>query len=284
MNKLSYLTWINGQQAETISAFDRGLSFGDGLFETMLFHQSATTLLPYHLQRLRRGLRALDIALDFKQLECQLGQYCQALVDLNVTSAVVKVLVTRGAGGRGYGYDRSLKPTVMFSSFPFSKLNQTLYKEGISLSVSYNSTLPNQYGLAGIKHLNRLHQVKAKGVLQQSNRNCFDTLLLNAGQRVIETVSANLFWVEAGILHTPKLFGAGVEGTRRQWLLDQANSLGITSVQESPCLLSNLKNADEVFICNSVFGFLPVKAIEVWRYSVGPVARKIMEHWQPVYG
>lgn len=284
MNKLNYPTWVNGQKAESISVFDRGLSFGDGLFETMLYRKAAPVLLPYHIKRLRMGLGVLDIALDLNRLEKQLADFFKELEKSNITDAVVKIIVTRGAGGRGYGYDHSLKPTVIFSSFPLSKLNSKLYEDGISLSVNYNTTLPNQYRFANIKHLNRLQQVGAKSVSQHHNRNHFDTLLLDDRRRIIETVSANLFWLEGDELFTPTLFGAGVAGTRRQWLLEQASSVGVKSVKETTCVISRLRDADEVFICNSVFGFLPVNAIEVWQYPCGPVARKIMKHWQPVYG
>jgi 4-amino-4-deoxychorismate lyase len=132
--------------------------------------------------------------------------------------------------------------------------------------------LSNQPLLAGLKHLNRLEQVIARSEWQDTDH--AEGLMLDRVGRVIEGVFSNLFLVRAGVLITADLKRCGVAGVMRAELLFQAESLGIPT-QITDISLDQLQWADEVFVCNSVYGVWPVRAYAALSWSVGPLTRKL---------
>lgn len=126
--------------------------------------------------------------------------------------------------------------------------------------------------LAGLKHLNRLEQVLARAEWQDTEH--AEGLMLDQAGRVIEGVFSNLFLVRDGVLITADLKRCGVAGVMRAELLFQAVSLGI-STQITDIPLEQLQWADEVFVCNSVYGIWPVRAYAALHWPVGPLTRKL---------
>ncbi|MNV85640.1 Aminodeoxychorismate lyase [compost metagenome] len=126
--------------------------------------------------------------------------------------------------------------------------------------------------MAGIKHLNRLEQVLARAEWQDAEH--AEGLMLDASGRVIEGVYSNLFLVQDGVLLTPDLSRCGVAGVMRAELLAQAEAQGMRC-DVGDIALDALLQADEVFLCNSLYGVWPVRALQQHRWSVGPLTRKL---------
>ena len=259
-------SWVDGQPADALSLKDRGLAYGDGLFETIAVHDGFPVLLDRHLVRLARGCRRLAINLDHAAVVAELLTYAEQL-----NEGVIKLIVTRGDSLRGYAFDPSAQARRILSGNPPAVYPHAHAEQGIRL-FPCTTRLSLQPLLAGLKHLNRLEQVMARAEWQDTEH--AEGLMLDQAGRVIEGVFSNLFLVRDGVLITADLSCCGVEGVMRAELLSQAESLGIP-IQITDITLEQLQDADEVFVCNSVYGVWPVRAYAALSWPVGPLTRKL---------
>ncbi|RLU03464.1 MAG: aminodeoxychorismate lyase [Ketobacter sp.] len=266
--------WINGQPGDRLPVSDRGLAYGDGVFETLRVVQGRPVLFDYHLERLQLGLQRLQIKHDWAALENEIMAYpgCQQ-------DGVVKLLVTRGQGGRGYGTQNIQGPTRVFSWHELPVYPDSHYTHGISV-YSCRQSLSANTSLAGLKHLNRLEQVMAR---QEWGGDYQEGLMLDGQGNVIEGVFSNLFVVQKGTLLTPDLKQSGVAGTMRRWLLECFAGSGY-QVDVGQVTLQDIRLADEWFFCNSVYGIWPVRQWEDRTWIVGNITRQaqqwIKDRWQ----
>lgn len=267
--------WINGQPDGCLPANDRGLAYGDGVFETVRVSSAGPVLVDLHLGRLRRGLRALAIDVDWDKLRSEILAYPGWSND-----GVVKLIVTRGGGGRGYASQPLVGPNRVFSKHPVPDYDPEWSRVGIKV-FDCKTRLARNHQLSGIKHLNRLEQVLAR---QEWQGNTFqEGLLLDQQGSVVEGVFSNLFFVRDLTIFTPALDACGVAGVMREWLLLQFQKQGYNVVVQQ-FTLQDIQLADEWFFCNSVYGIWPVRQFENRVWSVGVVTRKaqqwVADHWQ----
>ena len=260
------LSWIDGQPAELLSVKDRGLAYGDGLFETIAVTAGQAVLLERHLVRLAEGCVRLHMPLDMALLKAELLAFSQQLRD-----GVAKLIVTRGDGLRGYAPPEPAQPRRILQGAAKPLYRARNAEQGVRL-FPCATRLAEQPLLAGLKHLNRLEQVLARAEWQDAEH--AEGLMLDASGRVIEGVYSNLFIVRAGQLITSDLSRCGVAGVMRAELLEQAAACGI-GCQVRDFDLVELLAADEVFLCNSVYGIWPVCALQTHDWSVGPLTRKL---------
>jgi len=259
-------SWVDGQPADALSLKDRGLAYGDGLFETLAVRGGQPLLLDRHLQRLDDGCRRLAINADQSLIRTELLAYADAL-----GGGVLKLILTRGDSLRGYGADPSAQPRRILQGNPPAAYPAAHAEQGIRL-FPCTTRLSKQPLLAGLKHLNRLEQVLARAEWQDAEH--AEGLMLDQAGRVIEGVFSNLFLVRDGVLITADLKRCGVAGVMRAELLAQAQSLAIPT-QITDISLEQLQWADEVFVCNSVYGIWPVRAYAALSWPVGPLTRKL---------
>jgi 4-amino-4-deoxychorismate lyase len=265
---------INGQPGEHVSALDRGLHYGDGLFETLAVRDGEPQLLERHLHQLADGCRRLHLpAPDAAVLTREARQLCAG-----ASRAVLKIVVTRGQGTRGYRITpadtatTAERGTRILMLLPAPQLVAADYRDGIALRLCH-ARLGTNPALAGIKHLNRLEQVLARA--EWDDPEIREGLMLDATGAVIEGTMSNLFVVRASGLLTPELSQCGVAGVMRGLIIDTAQALGIP-VSVTRVLPEYLAAADEVFMSNSLIGIWPVQRIEQTEYVVGPVTRRLM--------
>lgn len=239
--------------AEQLALSDRGLHYGDGLFETMAVIAGRVRLLPRHLHRLALGSARLAIPLrDTVELEAALQQAARALEE-----GVLKLVVTRGHGGRGYAPPENAEPTLILLRYPQKLPTLEGAQAGIVLRLC-DLRLARQPVLAGIKHLNRLEYVLARA--EWSEPEIDEGLLFDTQDELIEAVASNVFLVHAGRLRTPCLDQCGVAGVMRAEVLACADRLGV-AVEEVRLCLGDVLSADEVFLTNSLHGIRPVWAL-----------------------
>jgi 4-amino-4-deoxychorismate lyase len=254
---------INGETRDKISTQDRGLQYGDGVFETIAYRNSRAEFLEQHLSRLLEGCKVLSIA--FEQIEELRNELDMVFQSLGEQTAVVKVIVTRGAGRRGYFSDNTEIPTRIVSSHPFPNHPKQYQTEGVLLRFC-EQTLSTNSRLASIKHLNRLEQVLARN--EWDDPDIPEGIMSDVEDNIIEGTMSNIFIVEDGKLFTPVVTRAGIAGVIRAQIIEIATRSGI-SVQERVIKKQELAEADEVFVCNSVIGIWPVYAISNKMYPVG---------------
>ena len=244
---------VNGEPGSVISIHDRGLQFGDGVFETIAVQSGEMLCREAHFARLEAGCRHLSIACpDRNLLEHEAYRLCRSR-----EAAVLKITVTRGTGGRGYGPPENISPNRIVTVHERPSYPAAYYREGIRSCIC-SRRLTHQPGLAGIKHLNRLEQVLLRAEVTAAR--CPEGVALDLHGNGIEGSMSNLFMVKDGKLLTPDLSRCGIEGVIRKSVIAQNEAAGIeTAIREIKP--EELYGADEVFYCNSVIGIWPVRSI-----------------------
>jgi len=260
---------VNGEPGETVSVLDRGFQYGDGIFETIRVADGRPDFWERHMARLASGCERLRLpAPDGDLLRCEAGQLCEAS-----RAGVLKIVVTRGIGGRGYRLPEKADPTRVVALFAAPGYPESFVREGVRARFC-RARLSDQPMLAGLKHLNRLDQVMARG--EWSDETIQEGLMCDAANNMIEGTMTNVFIVRGGALHTPDLSRCGVLGIMRGIVLDLAQQLGIeTEIRAIP--RDEMKSAAEIFLTNSVIGIWPVRELEGRDYRLGDVTRKLIE-------
>jgi len=262
--------WINGVDADALTVLDRGLHYGDGLFETLAVTDGEIGLLDYHLERLRDGCQRLAMpeppsGLREELLAAAAGQ----------SRAVLKLLFTRGAGGRGYLPPEDPAPTRILIRYPWPDHLQDHVDAGVRVRVC-STRLGRNPRLAGVKHLNRLEQVLARSEWRRWD-GIAEGLMLDEGGLVIEGTMSNVFAVHGdGRLATPALAQCGIAGVMRRHLMLQAGreDMPVWTVDLS---LTELLRAQEIFVCNSIIGVWPVIGVDGQAFEIGPVTRRAQQ-------
>lgn len=264
------LNLVNGKVASVLDISDRGLQYGDGVFETIAVNQQRPEFLNRHLQRLEYGCEKLGLeSPDQSKLVEEISLLCS-----QQQSAVLKIQISSGYSARGYARPKGITPNRIITCQTFPKHVQALCYHGIRLRLCRHKLSVNP-SLAGIKHLNRLDQVIARN--EWDCNTIHEGLMLDTDGYVIEGTMSNLFLVSNGRLITALLDRAGIAGVMRAVVLEQAQASDIDIVIKR-VTLQELQFADEIFMTNSVIGVWPVRQFETMRYQVGPLTRQV-QHW-----
>lgn len=243
---------VNGSPEDVISPADRGLTLGDGLFETIAVREGEPRWWSAHMERLRLGCSRLR--LPTPDLRLLLAEADQVIGDARTGS--LRITLTRGPGKGGYALPSGVTPTRVVSFAPLSH-------EPVSLNPvrvrSCRLRLARQPALAGLKHLNRLEQILARA--EWSEPEIADGLLYDTGDCLIEATACNIFLVTEGRLVTPDLSECGVSGVMRSCVISAAEAARI-NVAIRRVYEADLLRADEVFLAGSAWGIRPVQRID----------------------
>jgi 4-amino-4-deoxychorismate lyase len=260
---------VNGVEASAISVDDRGLQYGDGLFETMAAVDGRVRRFDRHLERLAEGCRRLALPMpDFNVIadEC-----ARALEGLGAGS--VKLMLTRGPGPRSYRPPTEPAVTrIVVSSAPRPRNDP---RAGIVVRLC-DTPLGLNPLLAGIKHLNRLEQVMA--CAEWDDPAIAEGLMSSVDGRIVSATAANVFLVIGGRLVTPDIRDCGVAGVMRGLVLVAARDVSIP-VEVRDMDVADLEDAEEIFLTNAITGVRPVGEVRsVRRYAApGEVTRLLAE-------
>ena len=262
---------IDGEPQDRLSVLDRGLQFGDGLFETIACRNGRPRLLALHLDRLARGCDRLEIKRpDPLVLRNEIEAMAQG------ADAIVKLIVTRGeAVARGYAWAGNERVTRVLMRFAWASAE---VKESAHIGTAA-VRLGENPALAGVKHLNRLEQVLAQGELRR--RGLDELLMLSSSGRLVSGTMSNVFIVHDGKLLTPRIDRCGVAGIMRQVVLREARRAAIP-VEEAQLGARHLKQGQEIFLTNARLGIWPVRALGTRELSPGPVTARLQALLQPL--
>ncbi len=273
---------INGKANDQIHVLDRGLLYGDGIFETIAIRGRRIALWHEHIQRLQFACETLHISCPDETLLKEEITLLINQLDHNISANfIVRVTLTRGVGERGYRPVSNTTPSRIISVHDLPHNPQKYITSGIRLRCCHTRLAKSS--LAGIKHLNRLEQVLAQSEWQPDD-GIQEGLMLDHDNHVIEGTMTNIFIVKNQQLITPDLHYAGVAGVMRQCVMSLAKDHNI-KIRESHLSLDEVKNADEVFMSNSLIGIWPVKQlapqeghldIVTWP-APGELTKKIMQ-------
>ncbi|HVY23814.1 MAG TPA: aminodeoxychorismate lyase [Steroidobacteraceae bacterium] len=248
---------------------DRGLLYGDGLFETMLLCKGRARFLDDHMQRLFAGMVRLKMnAPDAEVLRNELQRLVQGH-----DRGVVKLIVTRGCSGRGYRASSGHECTRLWQLFaPVTTDNAGVTVQWCATRYARNALL------AGLKHLNRLEQVLAQSEWQDAG--IAEGLVMDTEGELISGTMSNVFMIIDGIMVTPDLRYCGVSGVMRKNVLRVARRLNL-EIEERAVRPEELQSASEAFITNAVRGVRPVIAVlnatgDTLRWPAGAITTRVM--------
>jgi 4-amino-4-deoxychorismate lyase len=257
---------VNGWPARSVDAADRGLMYGDGVFRTLVLREGRPLNWRHHFRLLSRDCGRLSLACPPE------GAILEDLARAGPGPvAVAKVVVTRGASGRGYAWAEGAGPTRIVAAWPGLPDAAGAARDGVAVR-RCELRLAMQPRLAGVKSLNRLENVLARA--EWTDPAIREGLLADAEGRLVEATMSNVFLVAGGRLATPSLERCGVEGAQRARVLELAAAAGI-GCEVRDLGFDDLAAADEAFLTNSVIGLWPVAAFAGRRWEPGPVTRRL---------
>lgn len=231
---------------------DRGLAYGDGLFETLLMGETGPVLLPAHLARLKKGADLLGIPCSRKMLSGWWDETAARWSRSGRRVGLIKVIWTRGSGGRGYRPPENARPRVLTSFHPPPPPPPA---DGVSAVLG--PSIPDAGPLAGFKTLSRLDQVLAAKAMP---RGCFESIMRDSLGRPLEGSRSNLFLATDEGLVTPPVHRLAVAGVMRAFLLNTLPEIGIP-VFESPLSWQQVRGARGLMLTNSIFGIAAVGSV-----------------------
>lgn len=245
-------SWVNGRGGHTVDCRDRGLHYGDGLFETMRVQRRSIRLLDYHLDRLLDGCRRLGLRLpDRKRLRNELQR-----IAAGRSEGVLKLIVTRGIGPRGYRPITNARSTRVISLHPLPR--KTIPASGEARVRLCTIRLGVNETLAGLKTLNRLESVLARA--EWADPRVWEGLMRDTDGHIVCGTMSNLFVRRGSSLITPMLDRCGVAGVMRRWVLEQASTLKLTATI-ARLRWQDVCEAEEAFMTNAIVGVVPLAVI-----------------------
>ena len=255
---------VNGEISSLVETSNRGFNYGDGIFETLLVHAGRPRRWQGHMDRLGIGCERLGLQMPPQSILLREVQ----TVSAGLVDAVVKIVITRGGQARAYMPPEGENCVRIVSAHRFPDGIAELARKGVRARIC-DLRLAIQPALGGMKHLNRLEQVLASAELRESG--AAEGILLDREEHVVCADSANIFLVMENRLLTPRLDLCGVRGVVRGHILA---GLGARCEQRR-VTLDMVQEADEVFICNTVKGIVPVTAIDDQEFQIGLVTREL---------
>ena len=274
------LTLINGKFKDSISVLDRGLAYGDGFFETMQWLGKNNESLQgvefwnRHVKRIIKSAKILKIKIPNKNIFAEYkNKILTAAQKKDIYEGILKIIITRGVGGRGYSYENNMKPTIIFIVFPNATPKQI---ESVNVKIC-KSTISNNVDISGLKHLNRLDSVQARS--EWNNKNIFEGIFIDKNENILEGTMTNIFFVKNKSLVTPSIISSGINGIMREVVLVYGkkffNEIIIREIRKH-----EIENFDEMFLTNSIIKVLPVKKCGKKKFTISNSTKKLVNFFQ----
>ena len=265
---------INGKLTNKISIEDRAVQYGDGVFETIAAKDRSLAFWKEHYQRLNKGCKILKIKCPSEPfLKKEINKFIKKTIHIRSGSRkVLKIIISRGIGGRGYNPPRNSKPTRILGVYDWPNYPDINVTKGIMMNVC-KTRISIQPFLSQIKHLNRLDQIIARSEWQ--SKTIAESIMLDLNGNVIEGTISNIFGIKKNIFYTPIIKNSGVEGIMRGVILKLLKEKKEKYIIKKITLKELLK-FDEIFVCNSIFGIWPVIKISKKKFSFGEKTKEII--------
>ena len=273
-----FVSLINGKFSDKISVLDRGLSYGDGFFETMRWVSKKQKNKKFfgveywdrHMKRIIKTSGALDLSIPPIQVFLQYkDKLIKKALSKGFKNGVLKIIITRGIGQRGYRYEKNIKPTIVFLAFR----SQKSYSKKTHFFARFCQTnITTNKILSGWKHLNRLDSVLSRS--EWDNPETYEGILVDKKKNIIEGTMSNVFFVKNDILYTPKIYDCGINGIMREVIIEKAknfyNSIKIVDIKTS-----DVTKFSEMFVCNSLINLVSINQLENKKFSISKRTEKL---------
>jgi len=276
------IIYINGEFVPEgdamVSPFNRGLLYGDGIFESMRSYSGKLFALIEHFERIAGSAAFLGIDLPFDLSEVE--KIIKELLDRNFSTGVdsrIRLNLIRGEGKRGLLPDADAKTEVIISAEPVSSKIDEMQKNGISAAIIRDFRLDSRSALTHHKTFSYIAGIV--GLMQVKEKGADEGFFLNYDGMVCEGTTSNLFMVRGEQLITPPLSAGILPGITRGVVLNVCKALGI-GVKAQDIKEADLAGADEIFITSSVREVVPVISLDDTRYGIGPVTLRVQSGYK----
>jgi len=274
------VVWIDGEwktkETASVSVYDHGLLYGDGIFEGLRIYGGRIFRLEDHLNRLEASARALLLNLPYSRKEIE-AVLIEAVARSKRKDGYIRLVVTRGVGTLGLDPNRCLKATMFAIVDGIQLYPAELYATGIPVVTASTRRTPRSSAEARVKSLNYLNNILAK--IEAQRAGCLEALMLNNEGLVVECTADNVFIVKGGILKTPAAIHGALEGITRGVVLEQAAALGI-GTSETALALFDVYTADEAFMTGSGAEVMPLTSVDgrvIGNGKPGPVTLRLLK-------
>ena len=280
----NFFSLINNEFKQKISILDRGFSYGDGFFETMSWRNLGGVVKPNikveywkrHFKRIKAGCDLMNIRLPsendvLRQREKILVRSFHA----GMQDGILKLIITRGVGGRGYKFENDMKPTIAFLTFPKSQPNRLVYENGVKIKFC-KTKLYSHNRLHGLKHLNRLDSVMARS---EWDNEFFEGIFLDEKDNLVEGTMTNIFFIKGQTLITTPIDNSGIRGILRQVVMEKTKKL-FDKVIVTKINKEKLKDFDQMFLTNSILKVVPVKSLGKKKFIIGENLKNLLNFFE----
>ncbi len=267
--------FVDSEQA-TISVFDHGLLYGDGIFEGIRLYGGNVFRLEEHLERLEYSAKAIMLELPLSRQELSWAT-CETCRQNGLTDAYIRLVVTRGVGDLGLAPWLCPKPSLFIIASKIALYPKEHYENGLAI-VTVPTRRINPAALPPtIKSLNYLNNILGK--IEARQFGALEAIMLNDQGYVAECTADNVFIVQKGEMFTPPSSQGALRGITRSTIFDLARELGIT-IREGNLTRHDLWCADECFLTGSGAEVIPTVKLDgrqIGNGKPGPITRKILE-------
>lgn len=280
---MSLMIYLNGklvpQEQATVSVFDHGVLYGDGVFEGIRAYNGRVFRLEQHIDRLYAGAHTLMINIPISKQEM-----CKAVCDTcaanNLTDAYIRLVVTRGAGDLGLDPRKCTTPTIFVIAASIQMYPEEFYQKGLELITCSTRRNSPQTLDPAMKSLNYLNNILAK--IETIQAGVPEGIMLTADGYVSECTGDNLFIVKGNTLTVPPLHLGNLGGITRQAIMELAEAEGL-EVREEMFRLHDLYNADEFFITGTAAEVVPGVKVDgrlIADGKPGPITQRLRKRYQ----
>ena len=259
----------------TVSVYDHGLLYGDGVFEGIRAYNGIVFKLKEHISRLYRSAHALLLKIPLTE-----DEMTQAVVETlrknSLRDAYIRLIVTRGVGDLGLDPRKCPKPSVIIITDTISIMSSEAKEKGISTVITWVRRQPVDTTTHEIKSLNYLNSVLAK--MEATAYGADEAIGLDRNGVISEGVGENLFIVKDGKIFTPPSSTGALAGITSKLAREFAGKLGYTVV-EANITPFQLFTADEVFFTGTAAEVVPIREVnkrQIGNGKPGPVTKKLM--------
>lgn len=269
---------VDKEQA-SVSVFDHGLLYGDGVFEGIRVYGGKVFRLDQHVERLYDCAKAIRLVIPMSPAEMSIAVE-ETVAANGIRDGYVRLVVTRGAGSLGLDIRKTANPRVIIIADTISLYPEEYYEHGLSIITA--STMRNHPGALSprIKSLNYLNNILAK--IEATDAGCLEAIMLNHKGEVAECTGDNIFIVHRGVLWTPSTESGILEGITRNAVIELAREAGLP-VREAPMVRHDVYIADECFLTGTAAEVIPVVKVdgrEIGNGKPGPVTQDLRQRFQ----
>jgi branched-chain amino acid aminotransferase len=271
--------WINGKlvpkSAATVSVYDHGFLYGDGVFEGIRIYAGKAFRLKEHVDRLYESASSIFLDIPLTR-EAMADTVNQTIAANERKEGYIRLIVSRGPGTLGLD-PRKCEPQVIVIVDGISLYPPEFYENGLEIITA--STIRNHPNAVNprVKSLNYLNNILAK--IEAIRAGCLEAIMLNHKGEVAECTGDNLFVVKHGTLKTPPSDAGILEGITRNAVIELAGTAGIP-FREAALTRHDVYAADEVFLTGTAAEVIPVVKCDgrtIGAGKPGPVTRQLRE-------